>query len=125
MKISNTCKQLIIIMISLSFICLGIGLFLTKNIKGLFLGYLLGTIFSVLKLILLEKTLERAVSMDRNKAIGYTRLHYCFRYFLTIIVIVVAGLSKGDISLVGVLVSLILLRPAIFIVRLKDKENKI
>lgn len=123
MKISNTCKQLIIIMVSLSFICLGIGLFITKNVKGLFLGYLLGTIFSSLKLILLEKTLERAVAMPKEKSVSYTRLHYCFRYFLTIIVIVVAGISKGEISLVGVLVSLILLRPAIFIVRLKDKQK--
>lgn len=122
-KISNTTKQIIFMMLALSLIFFGIGSLFTENILAFFLGFLLGTGFSILKLILLEKTIDKAMEMPQEKAVSYTRLHYTLRYILTGAVLLIASLRE-DISLIAVIIGLIILRPAIYLVALKEKRIK-
>ena len=122
-KISNTTKQIIFNMLALALIFLGIGYFFTENILAFFLGLLLGTGFSVLKLILIEKTISKAMEMPKEKAIGYTRLHYTLRYILTALVLLIAVFRKEQINLVSVIIGLIILRPAIYISTFKERKN--
>ena len=123
-KISNTTKQIIFMMFALSLIFFGIGSFFVENILAFFLGFLLGTGFSILKLILLEKTIARAMEMPQEKAVNYTRLHYTLRYILTGAVLLVAVFRKEQIDLIAVIIGLIILRPAIYLVALKEKRIK-
>ena len=87
MKISNTSKQIIIMIIALFFIIFGISTFFIDNIKSFFIGFSFGTIFSILKLILIEKTLIKALVMPGKMAPNYIRVHYTLRYFLTFAVL--------------------------------------
>ena len=120
MKISSTSKQIIITTIALFFIVTGISTFFVKDIKHFLIGLVFGTIFSILKLILLEKTLNKALDMSGQKAINYTRIHYTLRYFLTFIVLL-SAVYKG-FNIFGVIIGVVLTIPAIYIVNLKIKK---
>lgn len=120
-KISYITKQIIIVMSALSLLFFGLGTFFSDNIMALFIGYLFGTVFSILKLILLEKSLESSLNMEKNRAVSYTRFHYSLRYILTGAMLFIAASNKEKISLVGVIVSLITLRPALYLVNLRKK----
>ncbi|MBR1738087.1 MAG: ATP synthase subunit I [Firmicutes bacterium] len=114
MNISITCKRIIFLTAAFGLIFFGIGVFLTDNALFFAKGIIFGTVFSILKVILLEKTLKKAVNMGQANAQNYTRLHYSLRYFLTGVVVVVAALVKS-ISLLGVVLGLAAMTPAVFI----------
>lgn len=121
MKLSDTLKQIILTTIALFFIVAGFGTFIAKDIKSFLIGLLFGTIFSILKVILLEKTLNKAMDMTSQKAINYTRIHYTLRYFLTFVVLLVA-VYRG-FNLYGVIIGVVLTIPAVYIVNFKNKNN--
>lgn len=121
MKLSDTLKQIILTTIALFFIVAGFGVFILKDIKSFLMGLLFGTIFSILKMLLLEKTLDKAMDMTEKKAISYTRIHYTLRYFLTFVVLLVA-VYRG-FNLYGVIIGIILTIPAVYIVNFKNKNN--
>lgn len=122
MKISNTSKQIIITTVALFFIVTGVSIFIVKDIKGFLVGLIFGTIFSILKLILLEKTLDKALNMTGEKAINYTRIHYTLRYFLTFIVLLIA-VYRG-FNIIAVIIGVLLTIPAVYISNFKYKANK-
>ncbi|MGL4362114.1 MAG: ATP synthase subunit I [Cellulosilyticaceae bacterium] len=93
-------------MIGFSIIAYGVGCFLTENVMAWTLGVVLGLIISILKLKLMEQTFTKAVTLEENKAKGYTQRQYMIRYGLTGLVLLIAALSE-TISLVGVFVGLI------------------
>lgn len=121
MKISTISKQIIIMTIALFFIVLGISTFIVSDIKLFIIGMAFGTIFAILKIILLEKTLEKAMTMPEKKAINYTRIHYTLRYFLTFVVILV-GYYRG-FNIIGVLIGIFLTTPSIYIVNYKNRNK--
>ncbi len=121
MKISNTSKQIIIMIIALFFIIFGISTFFIDNIKSFFIGFSFGTIFSILKLILIEKTLIKALDMPGKKASNYIRVHYTLRYFLTFAVLLIAVYKNFNI--IGVILGILLLLPATYITKFKNKSN--
>lgn len=123
-KISNITKQIIYVNIALAFVIFGIGSLFVENILPLFLGLLLGTIFSVLKLILIEITIKKSLDMPQERAVSYARLHYTLRFMLSGAVLLVAALNQEKISLIATIISLIILSPATHIVSLKEKLKK-
>lgn len=116
LRISSTNKQIIFTMISLSFISLGIGSFFVNNFYPYFIGLFAGTSFSILKLLLLEYTLQKSINMDPKKAINYVNLHYSLRYFLTAIFLFVC-IKREDVSIIASVIGLIIIRPAIYFVK--------
>ena len=121
MKISNTSKQIIIIMIALFLIIFGVSVFFINDTKSFFIGLIFGTIFSILKLILIEKTLNKALDMTGKKAANYIRIHYTLRYFLTFAVLLIA-VYKG-FNIIGVIIGILLPLPAIYIAKFKNKST--
>lgn len=131
-KLSETGKQLIKVMLSLDLVCFGIGIIVTalwfpNEVAKFTYGVVFGGVFSILKLLLLERTLSKSVDLSggRAKAQNYVRLHYMIRYFLTGAVLVVAA-TIGISAIIGVFICLVTLRPATHIVnyKLKDRETK-
>ena len=122
-KISKTTSQIIVMMLALSLLCLGISVFFVKDIIMFLIGLLFGSIFSILKIILLEKTLNKAIDMEKSKAINYTRFNYVLRYFLTFLVLIIAVYRRDIMDLFGVIIGLILTRPAIYFVNLINKKS--
>lgn len=121
MNISHTSKQIIINTVALFFITLGISTFIVNDIKSFLIGITFGTIFSILRLILLEKTLNKAMDMTGQKAINYTRIHYTLRYFLTFAVLLIA--AYRNFNILGVIIGIVLPVPSIYIVNFKNKSN--
>ena len=122
MRVSDTLKQIIIITIALFFIVIGISIFIVKDIKAFLIGIVFGTIFSILKLILLEKTLDKALNMTGAKAVNYFRIHYTLRYFLTFIILLVAVYKHFNIF--SVIIGILLNIPAIYIVNFINKLRR-
>ncbi len=123
-KISNTTKQIILTMLSLSLIFLGIAFLLKASIIPFLKGLFVGVVFSILKLILIEKTIEKSLKMDKNKATLYTSFNFILRYVLTAFVLIIVLLNKEEISFIATVLGVIVLQPATYIVGLKKDAFK-
>lgn len=116
-KISEISKKIMLIMTAICLTALGIGAMIIdmNNISHYIWGLLFGLVFSIFKLLLLEKTLNKSVDMTAGNAENYARLHYMMRYFLTGAVLVISALIDIH-TMIGVIIAVFSLRPAIFIV---------
>ena len=116
-KISDISKKIMLKMGAVCFLALGIGAIIigTDNLSYYAWGLGFGLVFSILKLLLLEKTIDKSVDMPVNNAENYVRLHYMMRYFLTGAVLIVSALIN-IYTMIGVIIAVFSLRPAIFIV---------
>lgn len=115
-------KQIIISVAALGIIALGIGIFFVDNILYWIIGIVAGTIISVLKVIMLYKTLDKAVDMSPEDAKNYTRTRYTFRMVLSIVLVIVA-IKIPYVNVIGVIVGLLLVQPAVYIVNFINKNN--
>ncbi len=126
-KISDTAKQLLITMLILTVCAFVIGLFFISRLNisafSYGLGLLVGFLFSALKLILTERSLNKSVEMDKQNAQSYARAQYMARYFLTLLVLVGAALIKS-ISLLGAIIGVLIVQPAAFIVGIMENRRK-
>lgn len=122
LKISDVNKTLIKSIVILAFIGFGIGAFITHNILLYGIGVVIGTLTSILKVILLERSLNRAVDMQPQDAENYTRLQYSSRFFFTVAVLVISAIVPF-IDLYGVIVGLVLIQPAVYLTNFIRKEE--
>lgn len=77
----------------ISLFIIGIAAFVFKDPKPIVLGYIFGTIISILGFKLLHNTINKAVDMPPGKATAYSTVHYMLRYFIYFIVLGVAALA--------------------------------
>ena len=112
-KMSYTCKKLSTVIAVLGLIALVVGLFFASNKIYWIVGIVLGTVASLGKVYMLERTLDKAVDMDPKNANNYTRANYTMR--LVSVVIVVLACIVEQINVVGVLIGLLLVQPAAYI----------
>lgn len=78
-------------------------------------GLLLGTGLSALKVILLEKSLQRSIDMEGKMAGNYANLQMVGRYFLTIAVLALAVFFRTIVGVFGVVIGIISLQIAAYI----------
>lgn len=127
LNFSKTCKRLVLMDLALSLVVYGLIIsfksFFQINFVYFTIGMLFGMIFTILKVLLLDRTLNKAIDMPEENAVNYTRLHYTLRYFLTGVVIVVAALNP-KVSLLGVVLALLVLRPAAYLTSRGEKDEK-
>ncbi len=93
-------------MIGFSLIVYAIGLLLQQSILPWTLGIALGLIIAILKLKLMEKALNVAVTLPEGKAKAYTQRQYMLRYLVTGLVLFVAAIMP-HIHLLGVFMGLL------------------
>jgi len=110
-NLSPASKNIIKFLIMLSTAaCIG-GLIFYQTIDSYSIGYLLGifigTVLSIVRIVLLEKALNKSVDMKASQATNYTRLQYLFRYLITIAVMVFVGVMHPTINLIGALIGLV------------------
>lgn len=118
----DTSKRILAITLLLSLACFAIGAFFVTDILAYAKGLAFGTIFSVLKWILLERSIKKSLDMAPNAASAYISLHYMLRYLLTGVVLVVSALEPS-INLYAAIIGIFIPRPAIFIAGFVYKEN--
>lgn len=121
-KISETAKRIIISMTAISLIFLGIGIFFINNQIAYAKGIIFGTVFSILKLLLLERTINKSLDMSKSGAQNYARAHYMLRYLLTGVVLAVGALEPS-ISLLGVIIGIFCMRPAVYAATYIEKKQ--
>lgn len=121
-KISDTCKKILICIFAIGILAFLVGFNFVSNVFAYAQGLLFGTVFSMLKIMLLEKTLNKAVDMRPEDAQNFTRLHYTARFFLTLVVLAVGALVD-NVSFLGVIIGLLTISPAVFIVNTIVKKN--
>ena len=128
-NLSDTCKKLIrnTIVCAVTFYILGMIAtyfgFFTDSYFHFTVGMLFGSVFTVLKIMLLEKAVQKAVNMSPQDSSNYMRLNYMNRYFLTAIVVVIA-IFVNHIGLIGTLLGLFTMTPATFITGKLEKDKK-
>ena len=120
---SDTCKKLSTVIAVLGLIALVVGLFFAGNKIYWIVGIVLGTIASLIKVYMLERTLDKAVDMDPKNANNYTRANYTMRLVVSVVIVVLACLVE-QINVVGVLIGLLLVQPAAYITNFITANKK-
>lgn len=124
-------KQLNFVIIGLAVLCACIGVIcISTGILGAdesilywILGVAFGTAVSLVKLLMIERTVERAVDMEPQNAKNYVNSRASFRFVLTIVMVVVA-IKIPFFNILGVIVGLILTQPAVYIVNFINRNQK-
>lgn len=123
MDIYKTLKQIIATVAALGAVAFIIGAFFAESLLFWLLGIALGTLVSVIKVILLKRTLDKAVDMSPEDAKNYTRSRYTLRLVLSVAVIAVT-FKIPYFNVIGVIVGLLLIQPAVYIVNFINRKKK-
>ena len=99
------------------FVC---GCFFT-DVLSWGIGVLLGGGFTVVRLIMMQQSVERSVRMDPEKAGRYARSQYIVRYLLSAVVLVIAAVAPW-ISPVSTVLAMISLKLVTYIQGWLDKK---
>ena len=80
--------------IIVSFFIISFSMFIFDNPKPIMLGYLFGTLISMLGFKLLNNTINKAVLMTPSKASAYSTMHYILRYVIYFVVLTVSAIAN-------------------------------
>lgn len=92
---------------------LAAGIFLVEDKQAYALGIAFGGVFTVLKTVLMERTIAKAVEKPPQAAKNYANAHYMLRYVLTFLVLFV-GIASPHLHPIGVALGLLALKPAAY-----------
>lgn len=104
-----------------SFFIIGFSFFLFENPKAIILGYIFGTMISMLGLKLLDNTINKAMTMTPAKASAYTSFHYFIRYLIYFIVLSISALADY-LNLPSTILGLLMVKIVIIISAFFDKD---
>lgn len=112
-KMSSTVRLLITyaIFVMIAFV---VGLLYSSQKLNFGLGMLFGGVMTIVRLIVMEITIRKSLEKAPEAASLYAKRQYFLRYLLTFIVILV-GATVDAISVFGVAISLLLLKPAAYV----------
>ena len=123
-KLSNTCRALLLSILVLGAVCAVVGLFFTSEKLSWVLGVAIGSVTAMIRVIMLESTIQKAVDMQKKDSEAFGRVGYNTRLLFTGAVIVAVAVTKCA-SLIGVIVGIVLVQPAAYITNfvIKPHEN--
>ncbi|WP_341875803.1 ATP synthase subunit I [Defluviitalea saccharophila] len=115
-------NRLILRMIILGTVIGIAGSFIAEDSFGFIKGVSFGTIFSVLRLRLMEISIKKAVQMEKSRAQKYAASGYIARYILTGLVLTIAALEPS-INLLGTVFGMLTMKAAVFLELYRDKKR--
>lgn len=104
--LSITSKKIILLIVAFALILGGLGFLLYG--KTFLFGILYGSFFSIIRLVLLEKTLASALYKSPNKAKSSATANYFVRLIITALALIVA-IYNDNISTTGAIIGLLLM----------------
>lgn len=107
--------------IVLSLFIIGSSFFLFRESKAIILGYLFGTMISMLSLKLLDNTINKAVLMEAKKAYSYTVFHYFLRYIIYFVVLS-TSIIADYLNFLSAALGLVIIKVVIFLSTIFDKN---
>ena len=122
MKISDLAKRMIFTILIIALICVIGSLIYHRSLDFLpfLLGILLGSATSIIKVFLLERTVDNALSMKKERAGSYVSFHHILRLLLTGLVLFM-GAVVPQISLWGVAAGILAFQLAVYNLRFLKK----
>lgn len=123
MKLSNLGKKMIIVIVAITSFSTAASAIYYRSIRFLpfMFGLLLGASVSIAKVFLLERTVDRLLSMEKNAAKNYASLHHILRLLFTAIVLVLGALVT-NINIWGVAIGILAFQMALYSINLISKS---
>ena len=105
----------------ISLFIIGIMAFIFREAKPIVLGYIFGTIISILGFKLLDNTINKAVEMTPGRANAYSVVHYILRYIIYAVVLGISALANY-LNFPATLLGLLMVKIIIFGSSILNKE---
>ena len=123
MKLSDLAKRMIftILIIALIFILGSVIYHRSLDFLPFALGVLIGSAVSIVKVFLLERAIDKVLTMEEKHAGNYVSLQHILRLFLSGIVLIL-GAIVPQISLWGVASGILAFQLAIYNVKFTSKS---
>lgn len=121
-KLSELAKQTIaaILVIAFTFLLGSLLYYRSLDFIPYMIGLVLGSVVSVVKVMLVERAVEKALGMDPQRVGGYVGGQYLLRMLLTAVVLIIGALVSW-ISLWGVAAGVIAFQLGIYLVQLRNR----
>jgi hypothetical protein len=121
-KLSELAKQTIaaILVIAFTFLLGSLLYYRSLDFIPYMIGLVLGSVVSVVKVMLVERAVEKALRMDQQRVGGYVGGQYLLRMLLTAVVLIIGALVSW-ISLWGVAAGVIAFQLGIYLVQLRNR----
>lgn len=125
MKLSYLAKRMIISIIIIAVISVLVSLIYYRSTAFIpfMLGAILGSVVSIGKVILLEKAVDKALTMESGKAKNYVSLQHILRLFLSGAALLLGALVP-QISLIGVAAGILAYQLSVYTVKFAAKDYK-
>lgn len=123
MKLSSIAKKTIITILIMMLILMAGGVLFYRSLSSLpfIFGVILGSIASILKVVMLEVAVDKALAMDDTKAAGnFLQFQHLLRLLLTGVVLMLA-VFVPFISLWGATASILTFQLSLFFLKLSTK----
>lgn len=122
MKITDLAKRMIVTILMIGVVCILVSIIYYRSLDFLpfFWGILLGSAVSIAKVFLLEKAVDKALTMEQKKAGNYVSIQHLLRLLLTGVVLVL-GAIVPQISLWGVAAGVLAFQLALY--NIKDASK--
>lgn len=124
MKISELAKRMISTVLIIGLICILGSVIYYRSLGFLpfFFGVILGSIISIIKVFLLERAVDNALSMEQNKAMAYVSIQQLLRLVISGVPLFI-GAVVPQISLWGVFAGIMAFQIAIYNIKFTSEKG--
>lgn len=124
MKLSNLAKKMVSTILIIAMACVLLSIIYYRSLKffPFALGVFLGSAVSITKVLLLERAVDKAITMDQVKAGIYVSMQHVLRLLLSGIALLLGAVVE-QISLWGVVAGILAFQLAVYYVNF-HKEVK-
>ena len=121
MKISDLAKRVIIAVLVMALTAVVISVIYYRSLQFLpfFYGVLLGTAASILRILLLERAIEKAFKMEKKKVGTYISLQHLLRLGIAAAALLIGALVPW-INLWGAVTGVLIYQAALYVARLRS-----
>ena len=126
LNILDISKRIIITLMALMFFAVLVSFFIFQNMQDyLFFasGIVVGTAFAAIKLILIDKAVNKSVGMDKEQAFAYIGGQFLLRFIVTGAVLFALA-RVSNFLLFGAAAGLFFLQLSVYIVNIFFKEKE-
>ena len=109
--------------IGISLFLVGISFIIFNNPNPIILGYIFGTLISMVSLKMIDNSINKSIRMSPAKASAYTTLHYYLRYFIYFIVLSISAMADY-LNFPATALGLLIVKFVIFLSTMFDRNFK-
>jgi hypothetical protein len=91
-----------------------VGLFIVSHKLAFTLGIILGGFVTIIKIFMMQETMEKAMTKEPYAATNYVRAQYFLRYIITFLVLFI-GVYTSYVDFIGLAIGLLALKPAAYL----------